>query len=115
MSFDVVGDLALNEDSSDVYLVQGIEEIAESVNNALQIIQGSWRYDLTKGFAWDLFEKAVPLALWRSQVWKKISSIDGIRSVTNVIVSLDRPARKLRIDWSAKTVAGTATSYVEFT
>jgi len=117
MAFEVPGDLQLNSDRTDVLMVQGIDEIAAAVDTALQIFQGTWRYDLAAGLPpqTTLYSKPADADLWRAAVWERIAGVAGIERPTSVQVSYDRPSRALQVNWSAKTVAGAITSMVSYT
>lgn len=116
MSFVVPGDLQLTEDGTDLASWQGIDEIAQTIDAALHIFQGTWKFNLRAGLSdfRRLFDKPAATSLWRSEVYRTIASVEGVERVQSVVVSFDRPTRRLRVTWRAKTVAGAATSSVEY-
>lgn len=117
MSFVVPGDLLLNEDESDLVLVQGLEEIRAAADSALQTFKRTWRYDLNAG-AIDtatVLEKGAQRGPLRAAIWRTLSRLEGIERVLGIAVSYDPVERAAAVTWSAQTVAGAVTSTVRYT
>jgi hypothetical protein len=110
IGFPIHGDIALSSDGRRFVLRQGVEEYADRVRAALQIFQGLWWYDQSKGlrFLDVILEKpaSVGEALLRSEARRVITAVPGTLSVLRIATSYNRSARSVRLEWTAKSRYG---------
>lgn len=108
--FPIHGDLALSSDGRRFVLRQGIDEYADRVRAALQIVQGAWHYDTDIGLRFFdvIFEKptSVGLPLLLSEVRRVIATVPGTESVLSVTYEYSSATRSIVVNWIAKSRYG---------
>jgi hypothetical protein len=89
-------------------LTTGINETVQRVAARLLLFKGEWFLDLRQGVPY--FEvvlvKNPDLDAIRQMLTNIIATTQGVKSVTQVKLTFDRPKRKLTYAWSAKNDAG---------
>jgi hypothetical protein len=117
IGFTVPGDLAVSADGRRLVLNQGAEEYAGRVRSALELFQGYWRYDTTRGlrFIDTILEKpaSTGLDLLRSEVRRVIAKLPGTQRVLSVSANYDSTTRTVAVTWIAKSVFGTVSGDLE--
>lgn len=103
---DASGDLAI--EGGQVQLVDGLESIAQHAAQSLRLFLGEWPFDTTRGFPYyqSVFVKRPSLPAIRAHVRKTLLGVPGIRSVTEVTITVDARTRRATGRYSAITDLG---------
>jgi predicted NUDIX family NTP pyrophosphohydrolase len=91
-----------------VELVSGLESIAQHAAQRLRLFRGEWPFDVGRGFPFRevVFVKKPNLPLIRSEIRKCLLGTPGIRSVTEVTITLNARTRVATGTYSAVTDLG---------
>lgn len=100
------GDLAI--ENGQVQLVDGIESIAQHAGQRLRLFLGEWPFDTTRGFPYyqAVFVKRPSLPAIRASIRAALLDVPGIRSVTEVTITVDARTRRATCRYSAITDLG---------
>lgn len=106
--FNVPGDVGLNDDESDLVLVQGVQAIVQQIRVGLQVFRGRWKYDRNAGvpFIEAILVNNPDMRVVRAIFWTYLMSVDGVSSIEALDLRLDRAERILYVDFRLKTEAG---------
>ena len=89
------GDLALVD--GQIVLVEGIDEVRQSLQQSLRFLKGEWFLDIRMGVPYrDLKEKSSDESLFRSVVTKVALDVDGVLEVLALELDFDRVTRELK-------------------
>lgn len=88
------GDLALVD--GQIVLVDGVDEVRQSLQQSLRFLKGEWFLDERMGVPYrELKEKTTDLSLIRSMVTKLALDVAGVSEVLALEMMFDRAAREL--------------------
>lgn len=106
IALDTTGDLAITERRLLVPVRDLGTVTALRIRNKLLLIQGTWFLDLRLGFTWTKIhgQKALPPAVIETSFRDYILATPGVVRVPRCEARIERPTRKLFIDFQA--VAG---------
>lgn len=91
------------------YLTTGLEAIRQAVNIRLLTFLGEWFLDVTRGvpyFQTILGVKSPDLVAIKAALTAQILDVQGVNSITSVVLAFDSTARLLSVAWTADTTLG---------
>lgn len=106
LALDVDGDLRV--ENGDLVLIDGIDAIRQEVGVRLQWFAGEWFIDEERGIPYfeQVLTKVDRIETIGGIFRKAILETPGIVSVDDMRLDFDRPARRLRVDWTATADVG---------
>lgn len=110
-----IGDL-YRDAAGNVEILDGVEEIAQRVFVRLNFFLGEWPHDLRQGMPWreQFFEKGASVATMRAILLGVLQDVPGVREVVTLTLDLNSAARRLTVDFEARTVQGAIVSSDEY-
>lgn len=91
-TFDEPGDLALNDDETDIVFDEGIEALAQQIALGLICLVGTWSWDLNEGFPLLqlVFSSATSLGLAYSSLKEYFESFPDVISILDLQLNPER-------------------------
>jgi len=101
--FQVAGDLSLTDNGREIQLIDGRDALLTSLKNGAQIFRSFWRYDRLKGLPYfdDILIKGPEEAVVQAAFRDYILDTPGITTITDLVLTFDRPAGILTVRWKA--------------
>jgi hypothetical protein len=102
-------------ENGDIVLTSGVESIRQAIQMRLRLIRGEISLDETLGIPYleDVFLSLPDVATIRSLIRATIMGVEGIANIIKLNVFLDRPRRKIEIDFKASTADGAEIEMIE--
>jgi hypothetical protein len=106
--FQVAGDLALNDDQTDMTFVQGVAAVSQSIRTGAFVFRGLWVYDTKAGIPYldAAFDKDADLNILRTVFRTFLLNTRGVSSVDSLELTFDDKNRILYVDFTVRTDAG---------
>lgn len=111
-----VGDLRLGEDLQEVVLAELLDEARQRLQVSLNFFKGEWGLNLDAGMPWfqSILVKSPSLTIIRAILTAAIVKVDGVASVESMSLDFDKRARRLSVEFTARTEDGATFSTTEY-
>lgn len=109
------GDLGLNADETDLFLIGGLRAIKQQILIGCTIFRKFWRYDQNKGLPYlqEIMLKGVTVPTLRAIWYNFLTSISGVLSVDTLTVTVDAD-RLCTVTFKLRCTDGTLTDSIPF-
>lgn len=84
-------------------LTQSHDAVRQAVERMFALVEGEWFSDTRAGFPWfgQIFVKRPNLPALRDLFKQRIEAVPGVASVVRIELTVDKAARKLRVEYEA--------------
>lgn len=111
MAYDIAMDVNTNDiilDNSDCLMIDNAERVAQQILITLRFWYGEWFLNVNDGVPYleYILIKQPNMAHIRQILTEQIQSVEGVKSVTDMMLEFDQRARTLLVEYSATTDYG---------
>lgn len=108
VGFPVVGDLQLTPDGRDLQIIGGPRKVIQRLRTRAQIFKGSWKYDRQIGMPYfqEILVADASLELVRRRFYEMIAGTEGVTTILDLSLRIDRTSGTLYVSFAAVTDSG---------
>lgn len=104
--FPIAGDAVLSSDGRTFLMVTGGQRLAQRLTVGVKTIQGTYKYDLSKGIPWFVLLDKPNRALLPPAIRDYFLSHPEVHSIISLAFSVDRQTRLMSVDYQLRMKNG---------